>query len=87
MHHRTEEGCHRAGPIAAVLLHPRRPPGSRKNTETEATQHAGTSAAGQPLACAGTSNMPLSTPLSCTGTSKPAARLHALDSFQELPPR
>jgi hypothetical protein len=90
-HHRTEEGHHRAGPSTAVLLHPHRPPDNIKNTESEATQRAGASrmglaasAVGHPLACAGTFNPPLNTPVSCTGTTKPAARLHAPDLFQLL---
>jgi hypothetical protein len=44
-------GHRRAGPNAAVLLHPNRPPDGMTNTESEAT-----------LACAGTTNPPLSTP-------------------------
>lgn len=50
-----------------MLLHPSRPPDGVKNTESEATQRAGASPLPPldiTLACAGTSNPPLSTPLS-----------------------
>ena len=71
----TTPGGHcRAGPNAAVLLHPNRPPDGMKNTKSGATQRAGTSPLpplDASLACAGTSNPPLSTPLSCAGTSNP----------------
>jgi hypothetical protein len=60
------EGHHRAGPNAVVLLHPSRLPAAWENTESEATQR--TEASPLPpldasLACAGTANLPLSTPL------------------------
>ena len=71
----TTPGGHcRAGPNAAVLLHPNRPPDGMKNTKSGATQRAGASPLpplDATLACAGTSNPPLSTPLSCAGTSNP----------------
>jgi len=71
----TTPGGHcRAGPNAAVLLHPNRPPDCMKNTKSGATQHAGASPLpplDATLACAGNSNPPLSTPLSCAGTSNP----------------
>ena len=71
----TTPGGHcRAGPNAAVLLHPNRPPDGMKNTKSGATQRVGASPLlplDATLVCAGTSNPPLSTPLSCAGTSNP----------------
>ena len=71
----TTPGGHcRAGPNAAVLLHPNRPPDGMKNIKSGATQRAEVSPLpplDATLACAGTSNPPLSTPLSCARTSNP----------------
>jgi hypothetical protein len=69
----TPKGLPPRGTQRPVLLHPNWPPGGMQTPSQKQT-----------LACAGTSNPPLNTPLSlsCAGTAKPAARLHASDSSQ-----